>query len=71
MEQLKQERDIEIHLVKESTVIGRDSRSQVRFTHDVRVAVAKFYSENLLEEVKKGMREKAELGFYPGHAPFG
>jgi len=42
VEQLKQERDIEIHLVKESTVIGRDSRSQVRFTHDVRVAVAKF-----------------------------
>ncbi len=35
------------------------------------VAVAKFYSENLREEVKKGMREKAEQGIYPGHAPFG
>src|SRR4029077_13271410 len=60
-----------IHLVKESTVIGKDSRSQVRFTHDVHVAVAKFYSENLREEVKKGMREKAEQGIYPAHAPFG
>ena len=71
VEQLEQERDIEVHLVKESTVIGKDSRSQVRFTHDVHVAVAKFYSENLREEVKKGMREKAEQGIYPGHAPFG
>ena len=71
VEQMEQERDIEIHLVKESTVIGKDSRSQVRFTHDVHVAVAKFYSENLREEVKKGMREKAEQGIYPGHAPFG
>jgi site-specific DNA recombinase len=33
--------------------------------------VAKFYSENLREEVKKGMREKAEQGIYPAHAPFG
>ena len=71
VEQLEQEHNIEIHLVKESTVIGKDSRSQVRFTHDVHVAVAKFYSENLREEVKKGMREKAEQGIYPGHAPFG
>jgi DNA invertase Pin-like site-specific DNA recombinase len=69
VEQLEQERDVEIHLVKEGTVISKDSRSQVRFTHDV--AVAKFYSENLREEVKKGMREKAEQGIYPAHAPFG
>jgi site-specific DNA recombinase len=27
--------------------------------------------ENLKEEVKKGMREKAEQGIYPGRAPFG
>ena len=71
VEQLEQERDVQIHLVKESTIICKDSRSQVRFTHDVHVAVAKFYSENLREEVKKGMREKAEQGFYPAHAPFG
>ena len=39
--------------------------------HDIHVAVARNYSENLREEVKKGMREKAEQGTYPGHAPFG
>ncbi|HWC16550.1 MAG TPA: hypothetical protein VG498_06030 [Terriglobales bacterium] len=51
VEQLEQERDIEVRRAKENTVIGKDSRSQVRFTHDVHVAVAKFYSENLREEV--------------------
>jgi site-specific DNA recombinase len=71
VEQLEQDRDVQIHLVKESTIICKDSRSQVRFTHDVHVAVAKFYSENLREEVKKRMREKAEQGIYPAHAPFG
>jgi site-specific DNA recombinase len=39
--------------------------------HDIHVAVAKHYVENLKEEVKKGMREKAEQGLYPGRAPFG
>jgi hypothetical protein len=29
------------------------------------------YSENVCEEVKKGMREKASQGIFPGHAPFG
>ena len=33
--------------------------------------MARNYSENLREEVKKGMREKASQGVYPGHAPFG
>ena len=39
--------------------------------HDTHVAVAKHYVENLKEEVKKGMREKAEEGIYPGRAPLG
>jgi site-specific DNA recombinase len=39
--------------------------------HDIHVAVAKHYVENLKEEVKKGMKEKAQQGLYPGRAPFG
>jgi len=42
-----------------------------RYPHDVHVAVAKFCSENLRQEVKKGIREKAEQGIYPTHAAFG
>jgi site-specific DNA recombinase len=70
-ESLIEKRGAEIHLVKEARVIGKDSRSQDKFMHDIHVAVAKHYVENLKEEVKKGMREKAEQGIYPGRAPFG
>jgi site-specific DNA recombinase len=71
VEELIETRGVEVHLVKESRVIGKDSRSQDKFMHDIHVAVAKNYVENLRDEVKKGMREKAEQGFYPGRAPFG
>jgi len=70
-EALIEKRGVEIHLVKEGRVIGKDSRSQDKFMHDIHVAVAKHYVENLKEEVKKGMREKAEQGIYPGRAPIG
>src|SRR5207248_4566852 len=70
-EGLIEKRGVEIHLVKEARVIGKESRSQDKFMHDIHVAVAKHYVENLREEVKKGMREKAEQGIYPGRAPFG
>jgi len=61
-EELIEKRGIEVHLVKEGRVVGKDSRSQDKFMHDIHVAVAKHYVENLKEEVKKGMREKAEEG---------
>ena len=70
-EELIENRGVEVHLVKEGRVIAKDSRSQDKFMHDIHVAVAKHYSENLKEEVKKGMREKAEEGIYPGRAPIG
>jgi site-specific DNA recombinase len=68
---LIEKRNVEIHLVKEARIIGKESRSQDKFMHDIHVAVAKHYVENLKEEVKKGMREKAEQGVYPGRAPVG
>ena len=63
--------DIEVHFVKEGQTLSRDSKSQVKLMHDIRLAIARNYSENLREEVKKGMCEKAEQGTYPGRAPFG
>lgn len=70
-EALIEKRGVEIHLVKEGRIISKESRSQDKFMHDIHVAVAKHYVENLKEEVKKGMREKAEQGTYPGRAPIG
>jgi site-specific DNA recombinase len=70
-EELIEKRGVKVHLVKESRVIEKESRSQDKFMHDIHVAVAKNYVENLRDEVRKGMREKAEQGIYPGRAPFG
>ena len=63
--------DIKIHFVKEGDALSKDSKSQVKFMHDIRLAMARNYSENLREEVKKGMNEKASQGTYPGRPPFG
>ncbi len=63
--------DIEVHFVKEGEVLSKDAKSQVKFISDIRLAMARNYSENLREEVKKGMLEKCSQGDYPGHAPFG
>ena len=56
------ELDLEIHLVKEGAVLSRGSRSSEKFMHGIKVLMAKNYIDNLSEEVKKGLREKAEQG---------
>jgi len=63
--------DAEIHLPKEGQIISKDSRSQAKLIHGIHVVLARNYIENLKEEVKKGMREKAEQGIYPGRPPLG
>ena len=63
--------DIEIHFVKEGQIISKDSKSQATLIYGFNLVMARHYSNNLCEEVKKGMREKASQGFFPGLAPFG
>jgi DNA invertase Pin-like site-specific DNA recombinase len=66
-----EDRDLEIHLVKEGQVISKDAKSQAKLIHGMQLVLARNYIENLREEVEKGMREKAEQGIYPGRAPLG
>jgi site-specific DNA recombinase len=63
--------DVEIHLPKEGQVICKDSKSQAKLMHGIQVVMARNYIENLKEEVRKGMREKAEQGIYPSRPPIG
>jgi site-specific DNA recombinase len=63
--------DLEIHFVKESVVLSRDSRSSEKFMHGIKVLMAKNYIDNLSEETRKGMLEKAEQGIWPSYAPLG
>jgi len=60
------ELDVAVHFVKENAVVSKTSRSSDKFMHGIKVLVAKNYIDNLSEEVKKGLREKAEQGHWPG-----
>ena len=61
----------EIHFVKEASIISSTSHSSAKFLHGIKVLMARNYIENLSEEVKKGMHEKARQGGYPTMAPVG
>ena len=63
--------DIDVHYVKEGVVLSRDSRSSEKFMHGIKVLMAKNYIDNLSEEARKGMLEKAEQGIWPTVAPMG
>lgn len=62
---------LRIHLVKEGEIISKESKSHQKFIHGVKVLMAKNYSDNLSEEVRKGQTEKAEQGAWPSVAPLG
>ena len=66
-----EELEVEIHLPKEGQVISKAARSQDKLLHGIQLVIAKNYIENLREEVRKGMREKAEQGIYPSRPPLG
>src|SRR6266853_1441631 len=65
------ELDLEIHFVKENVILSQDSRSSEKFIHGIKVLMAKNYIDNLSEETRKGMLEKAQQGIWPSYAPLG
>ena len=60
-----------LHFVKDGQVIGSDAKSSDKFIYNIKVVMAKNYIDNLSEETRKGMLEKAEQGLYPSFAPLG
>jgi site-specific DNA recombinase len=65
------ELNLEMHFPKEGVVLSRESRSSEKFMHGIKVLMAKNYIDNLSEEARKGMQEKAEQGIWPTVAPLG
>jgi DNA invertase Pin-like site-specific DNA recombinase len=63
------ELDVEVRFVKQGSVISREFRSSEKFVHGIQVLMAKNYVDNLSEETRKGMLEKAEQGIWPSFAP--
>jgi len=63
--------DLTLIFVKEGSVLNKHSRSHEKFIHGIKVLMAKNYIDNLSEETRKGLLEKAEEGEFPALAPLG
>jgi len=61
----------EIHFVKENFVVSKHTKAHENFVWDMKVAMARFYTNNLSEEVKKGQKEKTSQGWLPTKPPLG
>lgn len=69
--ELMEKDGIEIHLIKNSLLLDKNSRSQEKFQLDINVVLARNYINNLSEEVKKGMTQKAQNGGWNHRVPLG
>ena len=63
--------DRQIHFVKENFVVSKNTKAHENFVWDMKVAMARFYTNNLSEEVKKGQKEKIAQGWLPTKPPLG
>lgn len=70
-EWLEEDEERQMHLVKDSLVLHKNSRSQEKLNWGIRILFAKNYIDNLSEEVKKGLAEKLRQGWLPTKPPVG
>lgn len=61
----------EVHFAKEHFIVSKETRAHDNFVWDMKVAVARFYTNNLSEEVRKGQKEKIAQGWLPTKPPLG
>ena len=61
----------QIHFVKQNLVLHKEAQSNEKFMWDMHVVFAKQYSNNLSEEARKGLLQKAREGHYPGSQRMG
>lgn len=61
----------QVHLVKNTLILHKFSRSTEKLNWGLHVLFAKNQIDNLREEVDKGMREKLEQGWLPGKPHIG
>jgi len=61
----------EIHFIKENFIVNKNTKAHENLVWDMKVAIARFYTKNLSEEVRKGQKEKLAQGGYPSQAKLG
>ena len=60
-----------LHAVKESLLLHKNAKSDVKFMWNIHISVAKKYTDNLREEAMKGWAEKLAQGWLPAPPPPG
>ena len=68
---INEDTEREVHFVKESFVVNDKTRAHENLVWDMKVAIARFYTNNLSEEVRKGQKEKLSQGWLPTKPPLG
>ena len=68
---IKAEDNRQIHCVKENFILSRNTKAHENLVWDMKVAIARFYTNNLSEEVLKGQKEKIAQGWLPTKPPLG
>src|SRR5680860_1691555 len=63
--------DRKLHAVKESLILHKEAKSDVKFMWNIHLSVAKKYTDNLREEAMKGWTEKLAQGWLPSRPPIG
>ncbi len=71
LDDLVQAGRIEVHFAREGLIVRQHGTRGAKLLWGVLVQIAKDFSENLAEEVMKGLRQKQKLGRWPGSAPIG
>ena len=64
---LNEDAERQIHFVKQNLVIHKNAKSHEKFQWDIYLVLARQYSNNLSEETRKGLTEKAAQNWYPGN----
>ena len=65
------DKSLRVHFAKENQILSDQAKSAEILLFDMKFAMSKFFSNNLSEETKKGMTEKAHQNMYPSCAPIG
>jgi site-specific DNA recombinase len=68
---IEQDKNREVHFLKESFILNGNTRAHENLVWDMKVAIARFYTNNLSEEVRKGQKEKLAQGWLPTKPPLG
>lgn len=68
---LEQDARRRLHAVKESLLLHKEAKSDVKFMWNIHLSVAQKYTDNLREEAMKGWAEKLAQGWLPSVPPPG